>query len=594
MLFNNEHIAAGENNIDRFSALVRASLTALGADLFLIALKYSLSRFTGSTVLLADAWHSSGDLAVTLMVMFAIVINYRFKDKIWARKAEGIAAFIIFAVLVFGAANLFWKAVKGAETSFNLRPGIPLVIAIAGTGLAAGISFRMFKFKRKTGVEQDSPAFSAESFHTYSDFFSTVGVWAALVLEFFGIRAERLMTAIIALLIFGISLRILGMGRDFMSFKPKFNLGIFNPLPQKLTSFTVRCASSFSLITINFIAAVKKVVFAAEEWLFNRASYIFRLQFLIIPLLYFFTGFYSIQPCQTGMELFLGKVVERNQPGWHYHAPYPFGKVVKVDTGLIARVESGYRTIVDFKGVEPEAYLWEFSHNQGRYVKFSDEAITITGDENIIDVNMLCYFRIVDPVQFALKVDNSMEALRTMFSAETHMVLSEYPLDDLLTSRRTEVQARIRAELTDALKDVPLGVEILSVYMEEAHPPLDVVPQYRSVASAREKKDEIIHQATGYANDLIPHAYGKAAADSISALAYRAEKIAIASGEAAYFVELSRNFNQYQSSQAARLKWETLEKLIAGKKIYILPAKTEKRMVPAGKAPSRGDSHGGN
>ena len=89
----------------RYHSLVRASFIAIGADLFLIFLKYLLSNITGSTVLLADAWHSGGDLAVTLMVLTSIVVNNRFKDNPWAKQAEGLVSLLIFGVLLMGGIN---------------------------------------------------------------------------------------------------------------------------------------------------------------------------------------------------------------------------------------------------------------------------------------------------------------------------------------------------------------------------------------------------------------------------------------------------------------------------------------------------------
>ena len=57
--------------------------------------------------------------------------------------------------------------------------------------------------------------------------------------------------------------------------------------------------------------------------------------------------------------------------------------------------------------------------------------------------------------------------------------------------------------------NLSMGVDILRVNLQEAHPPVEVIPQYRDISSAREKMDEIIHKASAYANDLIPRSRGE-------------------------------------------------------------------------------------
>ncbi len=93
----------------------------------------------------------------------------------------------------------------------------------------------------------------------------------------------------------------------------------------------------------------------------------------------------------------------------------------------------------------------------------------------------------------------------------------------------------------------PLGVTILSVYMQEAHPPIEVIPQYRAVGSPREKKDQIKHQAGSYANDLIPRTKGKAAAIVLKAKGEAFAKESDAIGQTSRFLQSQQSFRQDQS-----------------------------------------------
>ena len=573
----------------RYHALMKASLLAIGADILLITLKYTLSRFTGSAVLLADAWHSGGDLAVSATVLVSIVVNNRYKDNRWAKHAEGLVALLISIVLFIGGTKLILKVFVNPIYAFQLKAGIPLIIAIAGIGIAAAIAFKMFIFKQKVGKKYDSVAFSAESMHTYSDFFTTLGVWLTLVCGFFGIQFERWMTLIVGLVVIRISFKLfLTSARFFgISFTPAKTLRRRTPASFENT------VDSLILKTNAFFTIAQKLqsrlFFIRSETITAYEGRIVKFQAGFLLTLYALTGFYTILPYQTGVELLLGRVIELTPPGFHYRAPVPFGKVNKVDTGVTARVESGYRTVWNFSGTEPQAYLWEYSHNQGRYIKVRDEAIAITGDENLIDVNFLCYYQITDPVKYALEVDNPHEMLRNLLCHEVHAVIGNFRLDSVLTTGRGGIQERIRNKLKKRLQEMDLGVRILDILMMEAHPPLEVVPQYRAVASARETKDRIIHQATAYANDLLPKTIGRTKAIYLNAEAYRSAKIAFSRGESSSFLSRVKYFNKYKSTETVRLRWSALEKTLGSKKIYILPVESQRRIITSKNALERGE-----
>ena len=562
----------------RFRALVKASFIAIGADLFLVILKSVLANTTGSAVILADAWHSGGDFAVSFTVLISIIVNHRFRENAWARNAEGLVALLISAVLILGSLKVISGVLGNEAARFTLKPDIPLVIAIAGISLASVIAFAMFRYKRKIGKRHNSIAFTAESIHTYSDFLTSFGVWLTLMLGYFGVHIERLMTFLVGLAVLRIGFKLFLQALRFFNVSLKLRFRWEKLLPGQIREKTVGFWGTIQLGFNRLIEAVTKVRFFREEWLLKNSRRILTVNLFIIALLYIGTGFYAVLPYQTGLELLFGKVQEQNAPGLHYHIPKPFGKVILVDTGVAARVESGFRTVWNFEGQEPEAYLWEFTHSQGRYIRVPEEAIIITGDENLVDVNVLCYYRIVDPVQYALENDNAHELLRSLFCYEVHATMGTYHLDTLLTSGRGLVQEQLKRNMEELVQMVPLGVKILKVSMHEAHPPLEVVPQYRSVASARERKNEIIHEANSYYNNLLPKSRGKARASIFYSEAFAEERTAAAVGAGESFILKQANFSRFKALQKDRLWWEMVEKVMSEKSVIILPSEAKRRI----------------
>jgi len=577
-----------ENNISskpadsaRFRSLIRASAIAIGADIFLISLKYTLAYITGNAVFSADSLHSGGDLAVTITVLISIVVNYYFNGKRWARYAEGVVAFFISIFLISGSIWFFLDILKNEPARFVLRPDIPLVIAYGGMSLACVVSFVMFRFKRKIGEKHNSIAFIAEGMHTHSDYFTSLGVLATLLLGYFGINIARPMTFIVALLIFKIGVNLFLEALNYIGITDKISI------LKKILKF-LRIYDYAKAIYIKYSGMREKTenIFSRisiidEGWIVANKKKIITSNLAVIFFLYLGTGLYIIQSHQTGMELLFGRVTELNKPGLHYHVPKPLGKVIAVDTEIIMRLESGYRTNPDFTGEEPVAYLWEYTHAEGRFTRVPQESLALTGDENLIDSNFLCYYRINDPVRFYFKIDNAHEILRSMFVHEIHAVLGQYHLDSLLTSGRGKIQNEVLDNMKLAIDKLPMGVEVLRVYMQEAHPPTMVVPEYRAVASSREKKDEIIHEANAFANNLLPRTRGMVEEMIQESTAYSVEKLQEAHGDAEQFALKQRNFYQNQLVHRKRLWWNSVEKALKDKEIYILPRSAKRRVYTA-------------
>ena len=565
---------------ERFKALVKASLIAITADLFLIGLKYLLAKITGSAVLFADAWHSGGDFAVSFTVLLSLILNKKFNHNVWARNAEALAALLIAAILLFGSINVIIGAIQSEVRSFLLKPGIPLVFAILGISAACCVSFEMFRFKRRMGEKFKSIAFKAESDHTRADYFTSFGVLLTLILAYFSVHLERMMTLIVGIMVLRIGLKLLLKALKFLNISAESALTRAKKiLPEKIEILVLRVTNRIVDIYNQSKTVIGQLFFIREEWIIHRKKLISVSILVLCTLLYLGTGFYSNLPYQTGIELLFGKVISQTEPGAHYNLPAPFGKIIKVDTDVIARLESGYRTLPNFKGSEPSAYLWEFTHNQGKFIKVPDEAAAITGDENIVDVNMICFYKINDPVIYALNNVDAHELLRNIFVHEIHIILGKCQIDSLLTTGRQNIQDNLLIAMRKRVEEIPLGVEIIKVLMQEAHPPLEVVPAYRAVASARERKDQIIHQAGAYRQDLLPRSRGKAIADVLASEAYSVERISGAQGEAESFLLKQSWFGKFESVQKQRLKWETVENAMQNKTIWVLPADAKKRIL---------------
>ena len=97
------------------------------------------------------------------------------------------------------------------------------------------------------------------------------------------------------------------------------------------------------------------------------------------------TGFYRVNPQQQGVVLRFGEWVRTTAPGLHYHIPYPIEAVMTPEVTRDNRIEIGFRDV---------------SGNSSSRRDIADESQMITGDENIVDIDFVVFWRISDAGQY--------------------------------------------------------------------------------------------------------------------------------------------------------------------------------------------------
>jgi regulator of protease activity HflC (stomatin/prohibitin superfamily) len=184
-------------------------------------------------------------------------------------------------------------------------------------------------------------------------------------------------------------------------------------------------------------------------------------------------------------------------PGVHLKAPWPMERVARVEVPKVRRVEIGFRTrkvarSINAIAAQFYATLWESRHAAGTYEKLPEEALRMTGDENVVDMNVVFFYRVSDPKAYLFKVARTEDLIR--FAGESVMtnIAGRLALDDVLTVQRDVFEELILTLTQEFLDAVDAGVEITGVRLQDVHPPLEVVPAFRDVASAREDKTTIV------------------------------------------------------------------------------------------------------
>ena len=296
---------------------------------------------------------------------------------------------------------------------------------------------------------------------------------------------------------------------------------------------------------------------------------------VILLLAWLASGIYIISPQEVGIVKRFGKYVYTVGPGPHWHIPYPVETVIKPAVTKVYRMEIGFRTIPNS---EPP-----------RYRDIPLESYMLTGDANIVKAEFIVQFKIKDPVQFVFNVKKPWTTVFKASEAAMREIIGENDIDSVLTTGKSKVQNDCRILLQKILDKYNTGVEILTVQLQDVHPPEEVINAFKDVASAKEDMERYINEAQGYRNDIIPKAKGEAAEIINSALAYKQMLIKKATGETERFKEVLKEYKNAKSITKKRIYIETMEDILKNSKKIIIDKKAATQILPL---LNLGDSHG--
>jgi len=294
----------------------------------------------------------------------------------------------------------------------------------------------------------------------------------------------------------------------------------------------------------------------------------------LILAVYACSGFYRIQPDEVGVVLRTGRLIERPAPpGLHYRLPNPISKLHRVKPQAVRRLEFGYRTVAR-RGevVEPKAYLWESFHRTGIYKKVEPEAIMLTGDVNEIDLNWAIEYRVSDHAApgFLFNLADSEALVRAAVEHTVRAVVGRMRLTDILTTARHSIEAAVFRRLQPLLEQYQACVTVTAVRLQDVHPPIDVVPAFRRVATAREDRITSINEARGYANWTLPRSRGYAGQILSDGKAYKTEKQRNAEGDTAYFTQVSQAVHDAPDTVAFTMHMDCLEESLPALRKVVL------------------------
>ena len=207
-----------------------------------------------------------------------------------------------------------------------------------------------------------------------------------------------------------------------------------------------------------------------------------------------------------------GRETGKAGPGLHFSFPL-------IQRRDVVNVEQVRRVEVGFRGQQ----------------RMPDEALMLTGDENIVEAQIIVQYRVSDTSKYLFRLKDPDETLRATAEVALRSMVGQTQIDELLTTGRERVQDEARAWLQKLMNDYQSGITVTELKLQTVDAPAQVREAFHDVVRAREEKEKLINEARGYQADVIPRAKGEAEKLQREAEAYREQRILRANGDANRF-----------------------------------------------------------
>jgi len=274
----------------------------------------------------------------------------------------------------------------------------------------------------------------------------------------------------------------------------------------------------------------------------------------VVLVLWLLTGVYSVGPDEVGVVRTFGKVTSVAQSGLRYHLPFPMQEVDTPKVTEVKRTEIGFRHI----------------GNQ-QFRKVESESLMLTGDENIIDAEMIVQYKIKDAEQYLFNFVGPELTMREVSESALRTVIGQHSIDEALTTGKFQIQEETKELIQQTVDKYETGILIVAVQLQSVAPPREVEAAFKDVASAKEDKNRKINQAEGYRNDIIPKARGEAQSMLRESEGFKEARIKRAEGDVAKFRAMLVEYRKAKDVTRKRLYLEAMEEILPGVKKYIVP-----------------------
>ncbi len=280
---------------------------------------------------------------------------------------------------------------------------------------------------------------------------------------------------------------------------------------------------------------------------------------IIIGFIWLASGAFIVQEGQVGVVTTFGKYSHSTSAGFNWRWPYPFQAHETVNTSQIRTAELGYRSNVRNK--EPR------------------EALMLTDDENIIDIQFAVQYTLKDPVAWLFNNRDQDETVRQVAETAIREVVGRNKMDFVLYEGREKVASDVQTMMQTITDRYALGALITNVTMQAVQPPEQVQSAFDDAVRAGQDRARARNEGEAYANQIIPQARGQAFRLQQDAEAYRSMVVENATGNASRFDQVVAAYAKAPGVTRDRMYVDTMQQIFSSTTKVMVDSRANNNML---------------
>ena len=274
---------------------------------------------------------------------------------------------------------------------------------------------------------------------------------------------------------------------------------------------------------------------------------------MLVAVVWLGSSFYIVDASQRGVVLQFGRFKETTEPGLRWRLPWP------IQTNEIVNV-TGVRTVeVGYRGSDKNKVL--------------KEALMLTDDENIVNVQFAVQYLLSDPQSYLFNNRHPDDGVMQAAETAIREVVGKNKMDFVLYEGRDQIAANTQKLIQEILDRYKTGILVRSVNMQSTQPPEQVQAAFDDAVKAGQDRERQKNEGQAYANDVIPRARGAASRLMEEATGYRQRIIVTAEGDASRFKQILAEYSKAPEVTRSRMYLETVQQVYANTSKVMLDSK---------------------
>ena len=279
----------------------------------------------------------------------------------------------------------------------------------------------------------------------------------------------------------------------------------------------------------------------------------------LVAVVWLASGFYIVDASQRGLVLQFGSFKETTEPGLRWRMPYPIQSHELVNLTGVRTIEIGYR------GSERNKVL--------------KEALMLTDDENIVNIQFAVQYILKDPVDYLFNNRHTDDAVMGAAETAVREIVGKSKMDFVLYEGREQIATQAAKLMQDILDRYQSGILISKVTMQNAQPPEQVQAAFDDAVKAGQDRERQKNEGQAYANDVIPKAKGTAARLMQEAEGYKQRVISTAEGDASRFKQVVSEYAKAPEVTRQRMYLDTMQQVFANTSKVMVDAKGQGNLL---------------